>query len=175
MAKLNNIEFVIRENDHQKLVFRFYPKNSSCHSFNDKPPQTWKDVYKVYYNYRVIILDKKYNERDILFDSGVDECSIIDEVAHRIKLIVSGITVYKGFTKNNIPFSIKLLDNEVFPFGDGISWNITKKPRKAEYIISMFDTNNVGYRFCLTKDKLEEFGKYLESCCEHMLANGVPI
>ncbi len=175
MGKVRNIDFVIMENDYRKIIFRFYPRSSSCHSFGDEPPKSWKEVYKVYYHYKVISIWKEYDEHTVLFDSNVDECSVIDEIANRIKLIVSGTTIYKGVTKDGDSFSIKLLDNEVYPFGDGVSWIISKRSRQKKYDITMFDSNNIGYRFVLTQDKLKDFGEYLNECCEYMLAHGDPI
>ena len=133
MWKKRKIDFVISENDYKKVIFRFYPRSSTCHSFNDQLPTKWEDVYKVYYHYKVICIYKDDNEHIILFDSGVDECSVIDEVSSRIKLIVDGTTIYKGTTKDGESFSIHLLDNEVLPFGDGVSWNIHKHFRRCGY------------------------------------------
>ena len=158
-----------------KVIFRFYPRSSTCHSFGDNPPTKWEEVYKVYYHYKVICIYKDDNEHIVLFDSGVDECSIIDEMANRMKLITEGTTVYKGTTKDGDPFSIQLLDNEVLPFGDGVSWNIHKHYRRKVYDITLFDWKNVGYRIVMDNDKMAEFAKYLESCCEYMLAHGDPI
>ena len=63
----------------------------------------------------------------------------------------------------------------MLPFGDGVSWNIHKHYRSKVYDITMFDWKNTGYRMVLGIDKLAEFGKYLEECCEYMLAHGDPI
>ena len=175
MWKKRKIDFVISENDYKKVIFRFYPRSSNCHSFGDNPPTKWEEVYKVYYHYKVICIYKDDNEHIVLFDSGVDECSIIDEIANRMKLITEGTTVYKGTTKDGDPFSIQLLDNEVLPFGDGVSWNIHKHYRRKVYDITLFDWKNVGYRMVMDNDKMAEFAKYLESCCEYMLAHGDPI
>ena len=51
MSKKRKIDFVLEESDTAKLIFRFYPRRSSCHSFGDEPPKDWSDVYKVYYSY----------------------------------------------------------------------------------------------------------------------------
>ena len=173
--KTRKLDFVLRETSQYKIIFRFYPRSSSCHSFGDEPPKTWKEVYKVYYYYRIIKVWLDNNDHQVLFDSGCDECSIIDEVANRIKLIGEGTTVYRGKTSDDEPFIIKLLDTECLPFGDGVSWIIHKIPRHQKYEIALFDWQNVGYRFVLPKDKLVAFGKYLNMCCEYMLAHGDPI
>ena len=39
----------------------------------------------------------------------------------------------------------------------------------------MVNCDGIGYRFNLNKKRLKEFGEYLNSCCEYMLAHGDPI
>lgn len=173
--KIKRLDFVLFEDDYEKIVFRFYPRKSNCHSFGDEPPKSWKEVYKVYYHYQIIKFYKDDDERVILFTSGVDECSIIDEIANRMKLISAGTTVYKGTNRDGEAFSIKLLGEEVLPFGDGVSWTIDKRYRRKEYIITVFNSNNVGYRFVMNNQQMTEFGNYLTKCCEYMLAHGDPI
>ena len=175
MKKKKRLEFILDDNKYRKLVFRFYPRSSTCHSFNDQPPKSWEEVYKVYYHYKIVKVWKSDHEQKLMFNSGCDECSIIDEIANRIKLITEGYTVYKGKTRDGDEFSIPLLDDECFPFGDGVSWTISKCTAPDKYSIALYDYDNIGYRFTLTKEKLAEFGQYLESCCEYMLAHGDPI
>ena len=54
MEKRRKIDFFIHDNIHEKLIFRFYPRQSHCHSFGDEPPKSWNEVYKVYYAYSII-------------------------------------------------------------------------------------------------------------------------
>ena len=175
MGKKKKIDFVISEDELSKTIFRFYPRQSSCHGFGDKPPKDWSGVYKVYYSYKIIKIWKDDNDHMILFDSGTDECSIIDEVANCIKLIADGEESYRYTDKEGNKCSIDLLGREMLPFGDGISWTIHKTTNKQQYLISMFNSFGIGYRFVLDREKLAEFGEYLNGCCEHMLANGEPI
>lgn len=178
MQKRKKIDFVLYEDNYEKIVFRFLPQQSSCHSFGDKPPKSWKEVYKVYYNYKIFRRLKNDNFVYEPFLSHCDECSVIDEVAARIKHIVEGkksITVNRGDDK----YVIKLLGEEVFPCGDGVSWTINElhiRTRKEKlYEIVLWNSNEEGYRFQLRKGKLKEFGEYLSKCCEYMLAHGDPI
>lgn len=175
MGKLKKIDFIISENDYRKVIFRFYPRSSSCHSFNDMLPKTWEEVYKVYYHYKIICKYKIDDETTILFDSGIDECSIIDEVANRLKLISEGKTKHTWTDKNNESHTIKLLNDEMFPFGDGVSWIISRLYKTRKYSIMLFDYKNVGYRFVIDADRLKAFSEYLEQCCEHMLEHGDPV
>ena len=172
MGKKRKIDFVLEENDTTKLIFRFYPRRSSCHSFGDEPPKDWSDVYKVYYSYSIIHVYKEDNWHKTLFNCHCDECSIIDEIAEICKLLAEGKTVFKG-ENDGEKYTIKLLNNEVIPFGMGTSWMISR--RNNIYEFRLFDWDNTGYRFYLKKDKLKAFGKYLSDCCEYMLAHGNPI
>jgi hypothetical protein len=170
--KKQRIDFVIQLNGYGKCVFRFYPRQSSCHSFNENPPKSWDEVYKVYYNYRILQIydDSNY---EVLFDSYTDECSIIGEMAARLKLISEGQkTVIK-----NVGNEKHLIDlfKEVYPFGDGVSWKIEQYlPNKYQIILwRLFD--GVGFRFFLEKNQLLKFSNYLQKCCDYMLAHGNPI
>ena len=171
MNKKHHIDFILHENSYSKIIFRFLPKLSSCHSFGDEPPTSWKNVYKVYYYYEIFI---KYNDgkRYLLWESGCDECSIIDEVASRIPLILEGkkkIEVEYADAK----FTINLF-NEMMPTGDGVFWKI-EKLSKDNYMFNLWNSLEVGYRFHLTRDLMKDFEEYLKGCCEYMLAHGDPI
>lgn len=171
MYKKRNIDFVLYEDEDEILVFRFYPRQSSCHSFDDKLPTKWEDVYKVYYSYSIFTMSKEDNEARVLFECGYDECSVIDEVAVRIALIVDG---KRSVTLDNGRF-IELINNEVYPMGYGVSWEIKECRTPNKYKIVMWNWDDTGYRFTLEKDKLKAFGEYLNECCEYMLAHGDPI
>lgn len=70
---------------------------------------------------------------------------------------------------------IELLDREVFPIGDGVSWIIRNVKQSGNYEIIMWKHDGIGYRFYLDKSKLKYFGLYLQKCCEYMLKHGDPI
>ena len=171
MYKKRNIDFVLYEGEDEILTFRFYPRQSSCHSFDDSLPSKWEDVYKVYYSYSIFKRDKNDGFINVLFEVNCDECSVIDEVAARIALIVDG---KRSVTLDNGRF-IELLNNEVQPMGDGVSWEIKECRTPNEYEVVMWDFDNTGYRFTLEKNELKAFGEYLNECCEYMLAHGDPI
>lgn len=173
MKKKHRIDFTLYENDYFKIVFRFRPDISSCHSHNDQRPKSWDDVFKVYYYYEII---KKYKDEDreraVLWKSGCDECSIISEVAYRIPFILEGkkkIEIEHSAAKVTIN-----LFNEMFPCGDGVWWKIDKLS-KDNYQLYMWNSDEIGYRFYLDKDRTQKFGEYLKECCEYMLAHGDPI
>lgn len=187
MSKRRKIDFTLYENDYEKIIFRFYPRQSSCHSFGDDPPKSWSDVYKVYYYYRILIFCKEEDgsicrNYDVLFDADCDECSIIDEVSYVCSLLADGIEVYKREDGEEI----QLLNKEMFPFGMGVSWTISKYIRSSYdweegesdiiyYTFMLFDYWNKGFKFTLKEKDIKAFGKYLNSCCEYMLEHGDPI
>ena len=179
MYKKRKIDFIIRESEYDKIIFRFYPRKSSCHSFGDKPPKSWDDVYKVYYSYRIIRIWKiDNNSHEILYKCGCDEGSVIDEIAAVCKYLSEGKKqVTKTYPKNlgGDTVTIELLNREIFPMGYGTSWTIKESRDKESYKFELFGWNDVGYRFWLPKAKAKEFGEYLEECCEYMLAHGDPI
>lgn len=180
MSKKRKIDFILEEDEDSKLIFRFYPKRSTCHSFNDVPPTSWEEVYKVYYSYAIFRSYKDDTYINMLFNCECDECSIIGEVAARIELIVKGERKFKGIDALGEKYTIKLLDNEVYPFGSGVTWNISEyrgsggKEGKL-YRVLLWDYDDTGFRFDINRDKLKEFGIYLNECCEYMLAHGCPI
>lgn len=188
MNKKRKIDFILKDNsDTERLIFRFYPRKSSCHSFGDEPPKDWNDVYKVYYSY-VIIKQWKFNPEDqwtseIFFREGCDECSIIDEIGHRCLLLANGIEVFKRDDGREI----QLLD-KVLPFGMGTEWTISKHTYTTYgwndededevcvyYTFTLFDWWGKGFKFTLEEKDIKAFGEYLLGCCNYMLAHGDPI
>lgn len=175
MSKKRHIDFIIHEDDSEVIVFRFLPRQSHCHSFDDDPPKTWEDVYKVYYSYKIFKRDKNDNYTKELFSCDFDEHSIIRNVSADIQRIVNG---EKVVLVDGHPFD--LLNKEIIPLGgNGVSWVINEIDcwwkNEIGYEIVLWKYNGVGYRFYLWKDDLKAFGEYLNECCEHMLANGEPI
>ena len=70
--------------------------------------------------------------------------------------------------------------------GMGVGWTIHKFdnhknnkefgiPFQVYYQFTLYNWNDVGFRFVIKEEQIEQFGKYLESCCEYMLAHGEPI
>lgn len=184
MKKKRKIDFILYEDDDYKIVFRFYPRQSSCHSFGDEPPKNHKDIYKVYYHYRILRFWKEDDgsinrDYDVLFDAGCDECSIIDEIGHRCLLLAGGLEVYKREDGREI----QLLNQRLYPFGMGTEWIISKRVRPlfdwdegepdiTYYTFMLFEWCNRGYRFTLEEKDIKSFGEYLLECCEYMLAHG---
>lgn len=188
MKKKKKIDFILEERDDYKLIFRFYPRQSSCHSFDEKPPTKPEDVYKVYYSYAIIEQcqwePNEPWESEILFYQYCDECSIIDEIGQTCLLLSKGIEEFKR--KDGI--LVPLLNDCKHVFGMGTDWLITKHTcieygyeeedediETIYYHFMLFKHNGVGFKFSLKKESVEAFGKYLLDCCEYMLKHGNPI
>lgn len=184
MSKKRKIDYIIEQSDDERLIFRFYPRQSSCHSFGDNPPQDWSDVYKVYYSY-AIIKQWKFDpndqlESEIMFYENCDECSEIDEVGQRCLLLADGIEVFKREDGREV----RLLDNLILPFGMGTNWTISKNTwtdwedeniKHTYYKFTLFDYFDKGFRFSINEKDVKVFGEYLLGCCEYMLTHGDPI
>jgi hypothetical protein len=184
MGKKKKIDYIIERSYDRRLIFRFYPRQSSCHSFGDEPPKNWSDVYKIYYSYAVI-KQWKFNpedqwESEIMFYESCDECSEIEEVGQRCLLLADGIEVFKRDDGREI----QLLDNRILPFGMGTNWTISKNTwtdwenesiKHTYYKFTLFDHFDKGYRFKIKQEDIKAFGEYLLGCCEYMLAHGDPI
>ena len=190
MAKKRKIDFVLNEQDDKRLVFRFYPRQSNCHGFGNEPPKSWKEVYKVYYAYSILKQykrndDDNWADTDIVFECECDECSIVDEIAYICQELAKG-NVSKTVTRFNESVELEYLDREIYPMGMGVGWTIHKFdnhknnkefgiPFQVYYQFTLYNWNDVGFRFVIKEEQIEQFGKYLESCCEYMLAHGEPI
>lgn len=174
------LDFIIEEDDYSRLIFRFYPRQSSCHSFNDEPPKSWSEVYKCYYSYSVLKQFKDDCPTLIIFEESCDECSIIGEIGQRCLLLADGTEVFKR--KDGREFD--LLDQRIYPCGMGTEWTISKREWEdfedediihTYYTFTLFDWSDVGFRFRLDKEQMKDFGQYLLDCCEYMLEHGVSI
>lgn len=180
------MDWVISQEANRQLVFRFYPKRSSCHLFNMDAPKTWDNVYKEYFYYAILEHYRIYGtdkwETEVVYDAGCDECSLLNEVGERCRLLKTGQEV---FTKENGD-KVLLLDKPIMPMGQGIEWEIHKRmcwggwdddeELIPVYRFTMFNCSNCGYRFEIIGNKeVGLFGDFLVRCCDYMLENGCPI
>lgn len=166
MRKIRKIDFVIAdetsEHYREQIIFRFYPRGSSCHSFNESLPKTWDDVYKVYYSYSIFV--KNYIDGDLanyekIFEMPCDECSCLTYLAEYIRNMID----------NDKP-SIK-----VITYGQpGSDWVIERQSNRFQFII-WNNFSGKGYRYNLPADRVEEFCKYLDEVNDYMLKHGNPI
>lgn len=186
------MDFVLYEDEFYRIVFRFYPRLSHCHSFDEEPPKTYKDIYKVYFNYAIIcqyLVDGKFESSEQIWNSDCDECSIIDEIAYICSKISDNIFTETKTIYNGEEHTFKYLDQFFCP-GDGIDWKINNVERynhwnkngeilKEPEIYHNFEflmrkRNGVSYIFELSTTDTRKFGEFLQSCCDYMLEHGEP-
>ena len=173
------LDFILEQDEDERLVFRFHPRSSHCHSFNETPPKTWEEVYKVYYSYSILKQwkeDGKWKECEIVYNEPCDECSIINTIAFACLGLAKGNTYHENLLNGEL-VRIDFLGNTFYPMGYGTEWTIDKieRPEGTRYQFTLFDWHCVGYKFYLPEEKMEEFGTYLKSCCDYMLEHGEPI
>ena len=195
MWKKRKIDFILSEEkneyEEKRLLFRFYPRSSYCHSFDENLPTCWKEVYKVYYSW-AIISQIRENENDnwescVVYEEPCDECSVIDEISYICKKLYEGIEFE---IKND--YRYEYVNKEIVPLGMATSWFIKKRvykewwkypdieededmPDTIEYSFELWSYWDKGFRFSLKKDDLLKFSEYLDSCCDYMLKHGNPI
>ena len=186
------MDFVLYEDEFCRFIFRFYPRLSHCHSFDEEPPKTYQDIYKVYFNYAIIcqyLVDGKLESSEQIWNSDCDECSIIDEIAYICSKISDNIFTETKTIYNGEEHTFNYLDQFFCP-GDGIDWKINKVERynhwnkngeilKEPEIYHNFEflmrkENGVSYIFELSPERTREFGKFLQGCCDYMLKHGEP-
>lgn len=162
--ELGMADFVLFEDEDYRIVFHFFTRDSHCHSFNDDPPKSWNEVYKVYYSWSITdeLLDNdgEVMESDVLFDIPWDECSRLTELPSYIKDVVYNEDVKVHLTSLGQPASewyISRVDEDTIKF---TVWN---------------DPLNVGYRFKLSNEKAKEFAWFLDNINQYMLEHGVGI
>ena len=142
---MNNFDFILAEeraND-ERLIFRFNPDKSRCHSFNDDPPKTWKEVYKVYYTWSIF---KEWNDGDRIPIFYIDdECSVLTELAYHIRVAIENnktITTIASFGQPGSEWTLELIKGGYMKF---------------TVFENVFDK---GCRFWLKKDKALKFADY---------------
>ena len=162
--KIKEMRFVLESTEHDETIFRFYPKDSHCHSFGDEPPTNWGGVYKVYYAWDIVKFEKWRGqiincESKVLFDMPFDECSPLTELPGYLFGIVD------------------IGDSVTHVLGQGMpssNWDIKVEDPKVEFTVWHFPDSN-GYRFRLYKEKAKEFADFLKTVNEYMLEHGEPI
>lgn len=163
------LDYIIESDDDCRLIFRFYPRSSSCHSFNEEPPKSWGEVYKVYYSWAILIqfFDEEGAIRctKTVYSDDFDECSRIDEIATRCKYLSKGEEKVE-LEHQGDKYTIDLLDTNVIPIGMGTTWKISKREyndidygHHISYLFEVWGYNEQGYRFYIPQEKIKEFGE----------------
>ena len=176
------MDFILNNNKYSCIKFRFYPRLSHMHSFDDEPPKDLEGVYKVYYSW--CILETKNNcysdESDYsafvrVFSFDYDENSVLRFLDKAIRSIICHRTEKTELCSVGQP---------------GSEWNIYYKeyfdldendeeihvPERDYLLFQIWDNfSNKGYRFELSVDRAKEFCDYLCDINKHMLENGESI
>lgn len=162
------IDFILHNDWFYKDIFRFYPRRTHVHGFDDDPPNNWSEVYKVYYTWAII---RQYyddqsgfitpEESETLFEIEMDECSMIPNLPNIIRHVMgTGETFnYPTFGQPAGDWKIELHTYEDAD-GDSCEW----------YKFQVFDNwTNQGIRFTLNKEETLKFIEYLERINQYAL------
>lgn len=177
MKKAARLDYILYNSKHERIVFRFYPRNSACYSFSEEPPRTWSDVYQVAYSWAILRQTrdsvKKPWKSKYLFSCSFDEGSVLGYVGCALVDLSNGLTSRMVYDHAMRKWeSWQHLDRPIQPFGDGVTWIIRKRLNYTKwYVLELWDWKNQGYRFALSLRQLGKFGKFLQDCCEYMLAH----
>jgi len=166
------IDFIIADNKYSKKIFRFYPKNSHVHGFNNDNPKTWEEVYKVYFAFSILEYDKNTNKCIEMYVEKFDECSCIDSVAY--------------FIANMDSYGDSAIER-CSPSGDGTHWIIEKftietyesmcdycdeVEYESYYDFFLWHSHNgLGYHFQLSENKAIEFTQVIDDYLAYMLSH----
>lgn len=160
------IDFIFDESDNSRKLLRFYPEQSHVHGFDDNCPQSWDEVYKVYYAWSVIhqFRDDKNSKwkAHTVFEMSCDENSVLGDIPLETK-------------------SLKIGEETSFrPMGYGADW-VIKYHKGSRYFKPYYNftvwkrATNQGYRFDLSPKDTTRFIEYIEFVQEYMLAHSEPI
>lgn len=166
-------DFVLTENRIYRDILRIYPNNTYIHSFDDNLPETWDDVYKVYYSFAIIRQYFDYNNQknvkksDVLLDINMDECSIIPDLPKFILYVIDTGETYDYSTlerpaaewkieKKSYTIQEVSLNEEIFEFHE-------------DYNFVVFNNwTNQGYKFSFDKDTTLLFCNWLDKVNEYL-------
>lgn len=169
MSIKRNIDFTIVENEDWKTVLRFYPKDSSVHSFDEERPKNWDEVYKTYMTFSILhyCKDRDTNGRlkeqpKIIFTSYMEEGDSLLYLRYELNRIL----------EKKPKKSCRAI---IYPFGLGTEWHIEKHRKSKTYKIEIWNENNEGYRFNLSFEGIAKFYEVLDYFLEYMLKHSQPI
>lgn len=169
MAKEKRLDFILAHNDwrcvESDLIFRFYPKSSHMHGFDeDKPPASLSEIYKVYYSW-AIIRRHKDEPAEVLFRIGCDECSALTDLGESIRYVLahnSRSCIYSPGQEGSI-WEIEFQRGRRRP-----KWDYS--PDVIQFSVFSNWTNK-GYRFRMTDERAKKFADFLDRVNQHMLEN----
>ena len=170
---VRHMDFMIVDDIDVKIKFRFYPRSSHMHSFDEEePPKSLKDVYKVYYSWGILVSknysfdenNQDWTTWDRVFYMRCDECSVLEILPKIIRNIIDN----------------KQARRKVLAFGQpGSDWEIQYIENGEDeeyYIVNVFNNfTDKGFRFIVDIDKFKDFAEYIDGINQYMLEHGEPI
>lgn len=166
-------DFILVENRIYRDILRIYPNNTYIHSFDDNLPETWDDVYKVYYSFAIIRQYFDDNNKnivdysDILLDMHVDECSIIPNLSQFILYVIDTGETYDYPTLGQ-PAAEWKIEKKTYTIQE-VSLNEEIFEFRENYNFSVFNNwTNQGYRFSFDKDTTLLFCDWLNKVNEYL-------
>ena len=180
--KQKHLDFVIYEDDDEKVVFRFYPRQSHMHSFTESPPKSLEDVYKVYYSWGILRYQKREDgtleQAERVFYMYCDECSALEHLEYVIRHTLR----YRKRRTQALSFGCPGSTWTIlyYPIMD---WNWENEEDDKHEILDqslitceVFNNySNLGYRFYMNRSTAFAFCDYLHAINQYMLENSEPI
>ena len=161
------IDFIFEDSGNNRKIFRFYPRRSHVHGFDDECPKNWKEVYKVYYAWSVIWQyrwDDSYEwDSRTCFEMECDECSELVYLKDHILNLKPNETV-------DIPSLSAALWRIKFFAGD------LHRRIRPYYEFTVWERySGRACCFWLSRKETRQFVKYLDYVQDYMLEHSEPI
>lgn len=189
--KKKHMDFILHDDEYDKIKFRFYPRESHVHGFTeDTCPKTWNAVYKHYYSWAILQAFKddeiKGEEPALLvFDMSWDECSALLELSTCLQHVIDKKKRHLKVSTFGQPGSDwELKYRKAYAHNPNYDWkkenpeNVKQiRIPKNDYVEFHVWNNwtNCGYRFTLDIPKCKDFVVFLNEVNAHMLENSEPI
>lgn len=176
MQKYN--DFMLMHDNNVQLLFRFKFSQSHMHSFDENPPKTYGDVFKVYYSWEILrsINDSWTDEPNwqpfqAIFSFRCDECSALTSMSWIIRHVIR----YKKKRQEVNSFGQPASDWELeYKKGwEGLDSGISQKDQLLFKVWN--NSSDLGFRFWLDIQTALKFSDFLDECNQYMLEHGEPI
>lgn len=162
-------DFVLYDCKYYRDVFRFYPRRTHVHGFYDNSPDTWDEVYKVYYSWAII--RQYYDDSDehniknsrVLFDMSCDECSMVPNLSGIIKNVLDTGEIF-DYPTHGEPAGDWIIEKDLY-------LNYYFDEYCEEYCrFKVFNSStDQGYRFSLNKEETLKFCDWLDMINQYAL------
>ena len=176
---VKHLDFMLYSDSDKRIKFRFYPRRSHMHSFNDLPPKNFEEVYKTYYSWAIFT---SYNDAfdseepswslwEKIFDIKYDERSSLEFLGDVIRKAINEgeRTEYIAYSLPGAEWTIKYRRCD-WCFADN------EEVQSDSLLFIVFDYyTDKGFRFGLNIKESEAFAEYLDHVNQYMLEHGEAI